>query len=152
MNVITILLSCFLTLPAMPAEHDIQVAFFTIYQEQNHISIDIVLEKEDVLQSLEISETELSSQLFSNYLETRFSVLMNKLTYDLLFNEITVENKHIHITATFPAPKHKIYSIEIFNTCFNELEDHSNIIEIRLNNQERDFLMNASRTNIQVAF
>jgi uncharacterized protein YuzE len=60
--------------------------------------------------------------------------------------------KHIYIKASLTKPLKNISSLEIENNCLLDIDGHSNIIEIRLENQERDFLMNKRRTFIKVNY
>ncbi len=131
--------------------HDIQVAFFKIHQDTEQVNIDFVFEKEDLNFLLDKDEI-LSHEKLEDYISNNFSVTVDDQTSNLSFGDVKVESKHIHVHGFIPQTKHTIQSLEIKNTCLLDIEDHSNIIEVRLNNQERDFLMNEDRTTLIITY
>jgi len=143
-----LILLCLLKLPT----HDIQVAFFKIYQEQDAVSIDFVLEKEDVLVAFDMSEISFSQDNLKAYLDNNFSLTINDQKQNLEFGDLNIKNKHLYMQATLPSTKESIKSLHISNSCLLDIKGHSNIIEIRILDQERDFLMNVDRTKISVQY
>jgi len=132
--------------------HDVQVAFFKIYQDKDIVHIDFVFEKEDLLLSLEKETSNALTNNLENYLQKKFSIIINDEKRTLNYSHKEIENKHISIKGSLAKPIRSIQSIEIDNTCLLSIDDHSNIIEMRLYDQERDFLMNADRTSIKIDY
>ena len=130
--------------------HDIQVAYFTFHKEGNQLLIDINFEKEDILNTLGLIEEELSNELLFNYLQEHFEIKLNGTKTQIRLKEVTSKENHLDIVCLVGSNPSKLSSISIDNTCFLQIEDHSNIIEVKLENQERGFLSNKDRTSINI--
>jgi len=63
-----------------------------------------------------------------------------------------INEKHISMTCDIYEVKDKIQSIDLQNTCLLNIDNHSNIIEFRIDDTERDFLMNEKRTTISIFY
>ena len=130
--------------------HDVQVAFFKITQNSKAIEISMTFEKEDLQQVFKKQE-EFQTENQSSYLDQHFSVQINGENQRILYQVQKVKAKHIkikgiiHWTGT-------VKNIQINNTCLLDIPSHSNVIELRLNKQERDFHMNKDRKSIDVSF
>ncbi len=130
--------------------HDVQVALFKIHQDEQNVYVDFFIEKDEILQSLTKSEINFSEATLKVYIQDHFTLVLNDEEQKLFFKEVSIKNKHIHLQSLSPFPFRKVNTIGIFNSCLIDLEDHSNILEIRLNNEERDFLMNKNRTSVKL--
>ena len=131
--------------------HDIQVGYFKIHQSEDQVYIDITLEKNDILHVFG-EDIQFTEEALFAYLNKNFSVSINMAEHQIEFNTLDIKEKHIHVTAIFPYTVEAVNSLKVNNTCLLDVDDQSNVIEIRLNNQERDFLMNNDRTTINVEF
>lgn len=145
--IISILLFC-----VSPVNHDIQVAFFKIHQEGKELKLELIFEKEDAIQQLRISEKDLFSAVIESYVLDHFSIEINGQKSKYAFCNIEFKEDHIIMHGKAFLTTKKIQNVAIKNSCLNSVDGHSNIIELRLNNQERDFLMNIDRTQIDVSF
>ena len=134
------------------SSHDIQVAYFKISEDQDTLRIDFVFEKEDLLETLDKQQGEVSKEQLQIYLREHFSLLINDKKEDIVLGDMRTEEKHLFMRGVLAHLNQKITSLEVHNTCLLNIDDHSNIIEIRLHDQERDFLMNSDRNNIKVIF
>jgi len=133
-------------------DHNIQVAFFKINQEQGKLTCDIIFEQKDLIIALGQDVERSTENKIINYVEDHFKLRVNKTDYALNFTFAESKEKHIHLIGTIPNFNKKIKSLVVINECLNNIEDHSNIIEVRLNQEERDFLMNQERTEIKIKF
>jgi len=134
------------------SSHDVQVAFYTISQEDDSIIIDFEFEKDDILLEFQLSNTELSIPNFENYLEEHFSCTINQRAQDLSFEATTFDDKHVSTRAKVSGIQNQISDITIDNTCLISIEEHSNIIQVHLHEKQRDFLMNKDRTQIRIQY
>lgn len=132
--------------------HDVQVAFYKIHQDDKTFSIDFVFEKDDVDKTFMEAKKQLSDESLQQYLDEHFALTINQEFHKLTFAKMQVSEEHIYVQGSFPLPEVLIQSLEIKNTCLLNIEDHSNIIEVRLNERERDFLMNLDRTAIKIDY
>ena len=132
-------------------DHDIQVSTFTVYQRpSDKIKLDVVMEIDDLSDELKTTADQLTPNLLETYLNSQTAFKFNGSGKMLRVNAVAVKAKHLIIQSEFEGAVHSVHTLEIQNTCLLGVEDQSNIIEIRLNDQERDFLMNSSRKKIKI--
>ena len=132
--------------------HDIQVAFYKIEDKNENLHIEFVLEKDDIQSTFTEIKSELSDENLQKYLSENFFLFINNEKQYLSFSKMQVKNKHIYLQGSLPKLEHAITSLAIKNTCLLNIEGHSNIIQIRLHDEERDFLMNTDRTSITINY
>lgn len=146
-----LLLFVFLILEATP--HDIQVAYFKIHEEKDILIVDFTFEKEDITQVYKKDITKVSSKELLSYIENNFSISINNKSQTLKLENVILKDKHVTIRGRIDQTIiSNINTLEINNTCLLGIDDHSNIMKIRLHDQERDFLMNSERTTITVNY
>lgn len=136
----------------LPSEknHDIQVAIFKVYSVPNGLMLDIHFESEDILAELNIDYTQISTEVISQYLHQNLKFKLENKMIDFRIKDLEVDGKHLLITSEFLTYNASFKKIEIQNTCLLSLEGQSNIIEVRIEDQERDFLMNTARMHINI--
>lgn len=132
--------------------HDIQVAYYKIYEDQNLVCVDFVFEKEDIVHTFTNVKPEFLIDTLQTYLQKHFTLRINSQEKILDYTKKELTAKHIHIQGSISSQIQTIKSLEINNTCLLNIEKHSNIIKIRLDKEERDFLMNSERTTITVNY
>jgi len=145
MQLLFLLLFVFYSTP-----HDIQVAHYTISQDDENIIVDFGFEASDLRAAL--MDKSLSQENIQEYVDGTFSLKLNGEKQILCYDPAELRRKHIYMQARSPKPKEGIASLEIVNTCLLMIEGHSNVIELRLDEEERDFLMNKNRTRIVVNY
>lgn len=132
--------------------HDVQVAFFKIHQGNDSLEMQIIMEKEDVESTFKESNIRFSENSFQDYLHQNITLWINKEKQILCLDVMEVKEKHISMICNIHDVHDKIESLEINNTCLLNINNHSNIIELRIDDSERDFLMNEGRTSISVTY
>lgn len=130
--------------------HDVQVATFTIYQDAGQLQFEIVLEQEDLEHTFAERQIDLKESAIKTYLKDKVEISINKKSSLLSYDKVESRSHHIYVSGNISQPKKKIKTIQIKNTCLLNIEEHSNIIQIRLNDQERDFLMNKDRQELEI--
>lgn len=135
-----------------PFNHDIQVAFFKIYQETEELKMDVKFEAEDILSYFSIQQKDMDSEILTDYLHKHLQIKINYEAALLKIADYDFKEKHLHIKVSLGKFRKVITNIDIINTCLISIEDHSNIIECRINQKERDFLMNNERQAIQIEY
>ena len=131
--------------------HDVQVSHYKIKQEDQQLVIDFVFEYDDIVGSVK-SPDNLSDEQLQQYIKAHFAISLNNKRCSISFREFKIRNKHIFVQGKTSIPTESIDSIEIINTCLITIDDHSNIVEVSLNNKQRDFLMNKERTTILINY
>lgn len=134
------------------SSHDIQVAIFTIYEDKETVHVDFLFEKEDLLIGFESEDKTDLNNCLQLYIQQNFSITINHEEQVLDIGEAEHKDKHISIKGKTKEHIDLIKSLEISNTCLLNINDHSNIIQLRLHDQERDFLMNSDRTFIKLNY
>jgi len=132
--------------------HDTQVAYYKIKQEGRTVTVQFIFEQEEILQSLGSSQAQFTDQLLENYLNAHFSIVINGIARELSFEKMKSEHKHVLVSGSILNVDEGIHNVEINNTCLVDVEEHSNIIELYLGSDQRDFLMNRDRTSIQITY
>lgn len=132
--------------------HNIQVAYYTINQYADTLTVDFVFEDKDLSATFAQLAIPLSTATLQSYLEKHFALSINDELTTLSYGTMEVENKHIYLTASTSALPDKIQSLTLHNTCLLSIDDHSNIIEVKLHGKDRDFLMNTHRTSLKIDY
>lgn len=130
--------------------HDVQIASFTIYEQEDQIYFDVMLEHEDIVHTFAERQKEPNENEIKEYLKDNIEIELNQKECNISFDQIENKSHHIYLKGKLSTPKKKIKTIQIKNTCLLNIEGHSNVIQLRLNNQERDFLINIDRQEIMV--
>lgn len=139
-----------LTISALPVIHDIQVAIFTIYNDSESLLIEAKIESADLQATLKQQSIPVTESDIADYIKDNILININNDNISLRTLEIKIHEKHTIVTSRLGHRSKSIESIKIQNTCLLSLEKQSNIIRIRLQDQERDFLMNRDRQTIQI--
>lgn len=132
--------------------HDIQIAYFKIHRNNDNLTMEIIMEKEDVERTFIEAGVDLTDINFKDYLHQNLNLYINKEKQVLCLDRMQINEKHISMTCDIHEVKDRIQSIELQNTCLLNIDNHSNIIEVSLDNTERDFLMNDQRTAISISY
>lgn len=130
--------------------HDIQVSFFKLYKQQEVLVLEIHSELDDFVQAIGITQEEINPGLLTKFVHQYFEIRLDDQEYQIVVDHFEITAKHIDIKARVVDAPDLIHHIDIKNTYLLDIEDQSNIIEIRIHDQERDFLMDQNRTQIQI--
>lgn len=130
--------------------HDMQVATYTLSKEDGATMLYINMESKDLSKVLQLPKANIEIENIDRYLQDNNQFSFNGIKKDFKLLDLNTKAKHFVIKAKFIDPPTKIETIEIWNSCLLEIDDQSNIIQIRLKNQERDFLMNKHRSFIKI--
>ena len=130
--------------------HDVQVATFTIYQDSDKLCFEAVFEQDDIEATFTERQIKYTPESIQQYLNDNFIVKVNGKPSTLSCNKVESKARHIYISGNLSTTKKKIKTINVKNTCLLNIEEHSNVIQLRLNNQERDFLINKDRKQIDI--
>jgi len=129
--------------------HDIQVAFFKINKTDTHLTVEFVFEIKDVISGLKSS---LSESSLKAYLNSNFSISLNGHLRNLTYDEMELRDNHVYMSSKISTMNERIETLVINNTCLLNITQQSNIVEVKLNEKQRDFLMNNDRTSIEINY
>jgi len=145
-----ILLTYLLSLPLTLMEHDVAVATFTIYQDADSLRLDVNFDVHDISDALKKKPNDITAEMVETYLNDHTEFRFDGERKTLSVKELKKKRGHLIVQLEFKTAGLEFSNIQLRNTCLIEVEEHSNLLEIRLNNQERDFRMDKNRTYIEV--
>lgn len=132
--------------------HDTQVAFYKIKQEANTLEIEFIFEYSELLKTQDGQHSEMSDAMLQEYIDSHFAISLNKKSRMVSYGTMQKKHNHIFIIGKIHHIDQEIEQIEITNSCLIEIGGHSNIVEVYLGPEQRDFLMNSHRTSIQINY
>ncbi|MFY0653416.1 MAG: hypothetical protein JXQ96_15345 [Cyclobacteriaceae bacterium] len=128
--------------------HDIQIAKFEVSYAGNNNSVLIKFDRDDIINSIASEGNKvvsISDQIF-NYVYCNFSLKFNHENVNLLLTKIVYETDMIYVFGKLNCKMIEVNTVEIINTCLQELEDHNNIVEFDMKDRSRSFRMTKDRT------
>jgi len=150
------LLVIFLFIGFSAEDHDVAIANFDIFQKENSIQLEIVMDKESVEKSLKEclkGEVDFNRKNISQYLNEKSTWEFNDDVVELEVINISKDELFYHIKCQFKNDLDVIKKIKIRNTCLLEkTKNHSNIMNFHLNNKMRTFRMHKGRKKILVEY
>jgi len=140
----------FQLLVSSPLVHDIDVAYFKLYNDADTIKLEVITELKDLIEEIGVQQEDITADLLNNYFNEHLEFHFDKIGSAISVEEFEIKAKHLFVQANFERKLKSCRNIKIKKTCLLSIEDQSNIIEVRLAKQERDFLMNSDRNTIEV--
>lgn len=131
--------------------HDAPIAMFKLIDKGDFIGLHITLDAADLSQSSEISEAAIDLDYLKKYLKQHVEFMLDgqSITYDLLsFNQ---NLDHIHISGKIEASIMERSHVKIKNSCLLNIDNQSNIVQLKYADQLRDFRMTKDRQEITVS-
>ena len=132
--------------------HDVPLAKFHIKASDDIIEMDIIFDLEDFTESLEIRTTDVNLESVQNYIAKNTSFQFNAQVANLKISEVKIIRNHLKVKGDFGESKMIIKNIEIENRCLINIPNHSNVIQIDLNNKSKDYRMHKKRTVINLKY
>ena len=145
-----LILTFLLSVSVALVEHDVPVATFNIYLEADALKLDVNFDARDLARELDVKPAEITAEMVETYLNehTEFSFDGEQKTISV--KDLKKKRGHLIAQSVFNTDILEFTNIVVRNTCFLEMEEQSNVIEIRLNGHERGFRMHKGRTSIEV--
>lgn len=135
-----------------PTGHDVPVAVFQITESKGMANLEITFDLEDFTQSLDITTNEVNLKNMQKYLDKNTSFQFNTRVAKINVSEVKIARDHIKVKGDFGKVEKNIKTLKIENTCLNNIHQHSNVIQVDLNNKSRDFRMHKKRTVIDLEY
>jgi len=132
--------------------HDMALAFFKIYDMYDSIGMTATFDKEDLVAELKVSFEEVDHSLLQSYLDENTSFLINNSAVAFTINKIQSDELFIKVHGTFDRTEMNLRQMIIYNTCLSNRPDQSNIMQLELKDQFKDFRMHKDRTRIKVEY
>ena len=132
--------------------HDVPMATFHIYQSDQTIKMDMTFDSRDLSEALQINDDQISLKSIKAYLDSHTKFLFNNKNSPFRISTFKIVKDHIKIKGYFELKLEKVTHLIIENTCLNGIKNHSNIIQLDLNNLSRDFRMHVGRTTLRLEY
>lgn len=132
--------------------HGMDIATFTITQNNNYLYVEASLDIADTLKALHIEKTEdISKEILEAYFNDKMSYVINGAISKFEIRNFYIEDEHIIIHKVSKTEVHFIKTLQIENKALFEVNSlHSNVIKLRYNTNHRDFLINAQRPKLTI--
>lgn len=141
-------LFCFAHLTVI--NHNGPMAVFKIYQESETIHLDITLDAEDLAQELRLGPPDISKDVMEKYLRSNTSFIFDNIINELDIVDFDFVGEHLKINGVFITEIAITKQLEIINNCLLNVDNQSNIIQIDLNGDSKDYRMHKKRNSITV--
>ena len=138
-------------LSALPTYHTIPLALYDLKLEQELISLNIHFDKEDMNETLDISDTAGDfEKAIIQYFKDHTSWVINEMRIDFEVDKIWLKKDHYVLECSAKMARSDVQSIDIENTCLINIRNHSNIINVRYDDKDRTFRLHKGRTQTQI--
>ena len=141
-------LFCFIQLSII--DHNIPIAIFKIHQLSNKVILDITIDAEDLGNEVNLSSNNISKEVIKNYLNLNTSFSFDNKIIELEIKNLEQDGDHLKINCAFNTEIADLKQLEIRNTCLINVDNHSNIIQVNLNNISKDYRMHKNRKTIAI--
>ena len=132
--------------------HDSVTATFNVIERGEVLMLEIDFDTHDFLKSTNTKEHKITKETFSTYLNKVSSWEINdiKITPDVL--SIKSHHHHTKVICFLGKADKKITSIKVKNEFLLDINMHSNIIKLDLNQTFKDFRLHKGRKEIKVDY
>ena len=133
-------------------EHDVAIAIFRMTETSEATIVEITLDEQDIAYELNELHVPYDHKNIEQYLTANFQIFADSNIAQYEVTAITKQSNHLHITARLSKHLTHYSTLQIVNRCFVSIPDHSNIIQLELNNEVRDYRMHKTRQTIEVQY
>jgi hypothetical protein len=132
--------------------HESISASFNVIKRGHVLMLEIDFDEENFIKFSESESLHISKENFSNYLHktTSWEIDGKKLTPQVL--DINSSEHHTKVICYLSKYKENIKSVIIKNEFLLNVESHSNIIKLDINNTFKDFRLHKGRREIKVDY
>lgn len=130
--------------------HNVPMAVFEIYQESETIHLNITLDAEDLAQKLRLALPDISKEVLEKYLSSNTSFIFDNTINELDIVDFDFVGEHLKINGVFKKEIATIKQLEIINNCLLNVDNQSNIIQLDINGDSKDYRMHKKRNSITV--
>lgn len=147
MKVFLIFVTAIFNFNALP--HDLPLAFLTLWQEGDEVKLQIKIEADDLELVLGQKSVALNDLSIKDYISANLDFVFDGKSSHIDIYEVTKNRQHFMINANVLIDDF-CQSIEVTNTLLVQIPNHSNILQLRLGEKERDFRMHKKRQDVEI--
>lgn len=131
--------------------HGNNVAVYTFHKENETLKVKADIEAEDFLKAINLKTADVNQSQIKSYFNKHFSCKINGETARLKVASYIINEEHLTVNFVVKGQFSTIKKIQIKNTSLLEVnEDQANIIQLRFNNMQRDFLINLEKPSLTI--
>lgn len=132
------------------SSHSIHIALIKICEIKDHYKIEITLDIKDLEITLKTNKSDITVMMMDHYINENMSIKFDQIPADIIIKQIAINNDHFKISGEL---MHDVYLAKTFtvtNSILTNIDNHSNIVQLRINNIEDDYHMNRKRTHLSI--
>ena len=126
------------------------IAMFKLSDKDGNTALHVTLDIEDIQTALAIASEDLVLEDLDNYLKDHVAIALDYRTIDFDLSAYEIKGDHIHISGTIDQSITDHQNLSVQNTCLLEVENQSNIVQLKYHGKVRDFRMTKARQEIKV--
>ena len=132
--------------------HGENIATFTITKDDNHLNVKANLSVKDVKKALEITDVNaINTNDLTTYFDHNLIIIINDQVAHYKIDDFELVHNHLIVDLSIEEGFETITSLRMKNTLLFEVNSkQSNILEIRFNNQSRDFLIHKDQPALTI--
>lgn len=150
MKKIILLIIAFFTLSSKP--HDSISATFNVIERGHVILLEIDFDEENYIKFGNANSLEVTKEDFNVYLNETTSWEFDGEVITPQILSIKTNREHTKVICFLSKAKKNIKTIKVKNEFLIDVEGHSNIIKIDVNNSFKDFRMHKDRKQLKVVY
>lgn len=132
-------------------EHDVPLANFNLYLEDNQLSLQVEFDKRDLALAIEQSGQRLSTASVQAYFLRHSKWLIDEKEQEAHFCSSYSDREHYYLEVEFNFTNKNPTSLGIHNTCLiNTIPSHSNVIYLFQNGKQRGFRLHKDRQKTSI--
>lgn len=147
-----LLLVTFLSMSNTIDTHDAVSATFNVIKKGHVLMLEIDFDKFDYLKLSNIDNYKVTKEDFSKYLNETTSWKFDGVEVTPQVLSIKSQREHTKVICFLSKSKKNIKTVSIKNEFLIDVKDHSNIIELDINNSFKDFRLHKDRREIKVDY
>ena len=131
--------------------HGDHLALFSFYQQNEVIMVKASFTTHEFMMASKVTYNDINEEVITNYLKDHFEIHINESFVDYYMDNFNLSAHHFDVFLKLECFYENVEKITIKNTCLlNYNENHSNVIQLRFNDSERDFLMNTMKSQLTI--
>ena len=142
----------FFTISGTNLKHDAVSATFNIIEKGHVLLLEIEFDEENYIKFGDAQNLKVTKNDFGNYLKktTSWKIDNEEIIPQVL--HIKSVKQHTKVICFLSKAKKNIKTVTVHNKFLIDVENHSNIIQLDINNSFKDFRMHKDRIQLQVNY
>jgi hypothetical protein len=142
----------FFTISGTNLKHDAVVATFNIIEKGHVLLLEIEFDEENYIKFGGAESLKVTKADFSKYLKEKTSWQIDNEEIIPQILHIKSVKQHTKVVCFLSKAKKNIKTVKVKNEFLIDVENHSNIIQLDINNSFKDFRLHKDRIQLQVDY